>query len=274
MVAPYPGGGIAHYYRDNDQPSMPWLGPAVFGSPLTIGAVSLIQSKFNNLEVVARIGNALAHFYRDSSSGTWYGPNYFAFGVAAGTPSLIQDATGNFDVITPLATGGMALYYRDNSAPNFPWHGPIAVSTTPVDAVSLIQSSYGGNLELVARIGNQLAHFYRDSSLNWSGPSFFTSGVTGTPSLIQSRAGTPGNFELVTPLAGGGLAHFWRDNSNPAMPWTGPNPIASGSFDGAALIQGNYGYNLEVVAAVSCSGLSHYYRSGFSNWFGPTVIVP
>lgn len=238
MVAPYPGGGLAHYYRDNDQPLMPWIGPNVFGSPLAVGAVSLIQSRFNNLELVARIGNYLAHFYRDSASGTWYGPNYFAFGVASGTPSLIQDASGNFQVITPLVTGGMALYYRDNSVSTFPWHGPIAVSTTAVDAVSLIQSSYGGNLELVARVGSQLAHFYRDSSsLNWSGPSFFASGVSGAPSLIQSRAGTPGNFEVVTPLAGGGLAHFWRDNSNPAMPWNGPDPFASGSFDGAALIQ-------------------------------------
>lgn len=274
VVVPYPSGGIAHFYRDNDQATLPWIGPtAVFGLPVTVDAVSLIQSSFNNLEVVARIGNELFHFYRDSASGNWNGPYFVAFGVS-GTPSLTQDTTGNFEVITPLAGGGMARCYRDSSVP-FSWHGPTIVSTTAVEAVSLIQSSYGGNLEVIARIGNDLFHFYRDfSSGIWGGPFFITSGVSGAPSLIQSRAGTPGNFEVVTPLAAGGMAHFWRDNSNSVLPWSGPNLFGSGSVDGAALIQSSYGNNLEVVAIVGCNGLSHYYRDNLNIWSGPFVIVP
>jgi hypothetical protein len=275
VVVPHPVDGISHYYRDNDKPSYPWMGPtAVFAVPQKVGGVSIIQSIFNNLEVIARIGSSLAHFYRDSSSGTWMGGQFFAFGIS-GAPSLIQNLAGNFEVVTALATGGMARFYRDNSAPNFPWYGATGVATVAARAVSLIQSSYGGNLEVVARIGSQLAHFYRDaSSGNWGGPDFFASGVSGAPSLIQSQIGAPGNFEVVTPLASGGMGHFWRENSHPSMPWHGPNVFGSGSVDGVALIQSNYGYNLEVVATVGCNGLSHYYRDNLGNWSGPAVIVP
>jgi hypothetical protein len=31
-----------------------------------------------------------------------------------------------------------------------------------------------------------------------------------------------GNFELVTPLLSGGIAHFFRDNDDPNLPWSGP----------------------------------------------------
>ena len=49
-----------------------------------------------------------------------------------------------------------------------------------------------------------------------------------SPVLIQSRFGTPGNFELVTTYHGadmpeGALAHFWRDNDEPStFPWSLP----------------------------------------------------
>jgi hypothetical protein len=275
IVTPNQGGGIAHRYRDNDQSSLPWHGPtAVFGAANQVEAVSLIHSFFNNLELVARIGAQLAHFYRDSQSGIWHGPLVFAFG--SGVPSLIQNSSGDFIVVTPLATGGMAQYRRDNAATGFPWLGPAVIAGPDVvEAVSLIQSSYGGNLEVVARIGDRLAHFFQDASSGiWHGPSFFASGVSGAPALIQSRFGSPGNFEVVAPLAAGGMAHFWRDNSDSAMPWYGPTPFGLGRVDATALIQGNYGDNLEVVAIVGCYGLSHYYRPDRANWSGPNVIVP
>ena len=47
-------------------------------------------------------------------------------------------------------------------------------------------------------------------------------GVSGVPTLIQSRCGNKGNFELLTPMASGGLAHYWRNNDDPFVPWFGP----------------------------------------------------
>ena len=55
----------------------------------------------------------------------------------------------------------------------------------------MIESNYGspGNLELIARIGDTLQFFWRDSgpAFNWNGPYQFETGVTGIPTMIQSR---------------------------------------------------------------------------------------
>ena len=128
-------------------------------------------------------------------------------------PALVQSRfgrQGNFEVVVPSASRGLAHYWRDNDAgPPPPWRRSAEFITPagPVDAVTLIQSNYGlpGNLEVVARVGDRLAHFFRDSGprFEWSGPLFFASGVTGTPSLVQGRFGRQGNFEVVVPLATG-----------------------------------------------------------------------
>jgi hypothetical protein len=41
-------------------------------------------------------------------------------------------------------------------------------------------------------------------------------------SLIQSTYGKKGNFELVVPLATGGLAHYSRNNDQEGLPWSEP----------------------------------------------------
>jgi hypothetical protein len=46
--------------------------------------------------------------------------------------------------------------------------------------------------------------------------------ITGNPSLIQSRFGVQGNFELLVSSAEGGLIHFWRNDDNSFLPWSGP----------------------------------------------------
>src|SRR5262249_40542112 len=45
---------------------------------------------------------------------------------------------------------------------------------------------------------------------------------TNTGYLIQSIFGAQGNFEMVVSLSSGGLAHYWRNNDDPTLPWNGP----------------------------------------------------
>lgn len=275
VVVSSASGGLLHYFRNNDDPSLPWSGPTPFGQSLGIvNAVTMIESNFGspgNLEVVARVGDSLYTFFRDSTTLAWNGPGFLTNGVA-GNPSLIQSrygTMGNFELVVPLASGGLAHYFRNNDDPTLPWSGPtpFGQSLGAVDAVSLIESNFGspGNLEVVARTGDALYHFYRDSTtLAWSGPDFVASGATGTPSLIQGRFGTVGNFELVTPSSGGGLVHYFRNNDDPALPWSGPTFFGQsiGAADGASLIESNFGNppgNLEV--AVQAGGaLFHFFR--------------
>jgi len=274
LVAAAGVGGMAHYWRNNDDPALPWFGPASFAAAHgLVEGVSIIFSSFGNLEVVARIGQRLAHYWRDASL-QWHGPDFFADGVA-GTASFIQGTVGspgNFEVVTPLAGGGLAHYWRNNQT--FAWSQPttFAGSAGPIADASLIGGPFGGNLEVVVRIGGQLAHLWRNqSTLVWSEPSVFASGVSGTPSLIRSLSG---NFEVVAPAAGGGMIHVWRNNSDPQLPWSSPEPFGSGEVRAVSLIQTNFDDHLELVARAG-SALVHYWReSGLPlAWHGPVAVT-
>ncbi len=289
LVTPRQSGGLAHYWRNNDDPALPWNGPYPFGGPGVYDSVTLIQSNFGdpgNLEVVARTGDQLHFYWRDSGPAFgWNGPSPIASG-AVGNPALIQSrfgARGNFEMVAPLQDGGLAHYWRNNDDPALPWNGPypFGESVGDVDDVALAESNFGnpGNLELIVRAGDQLLFFWRDSgpSFTWNGPYPITGGVQGRPALIQGRFGFSGNFELVTPLIGGGLAHMWRNNDDPALPWSAPLPfgVGTGYYSAVTMIESNFGDpgNLEVVAQTS-DLLAFFWRdSGPSfTWNGPYVF--
>ena len=194
----------------------------------------------------------------------------------------IFGGVGNFETVTPRSNGGLGAFYRDNDAPSLPWHGPAAFggNTLYAEPVSVFQSSYGipGNLELVARTGNQLHAYWRDSgpAFTWHGPLTIAGGVSGNPAMIQGRYGKIGNFELIAPLASGGLCALWRDNDAPSLPWhTGP-VFGAGVYDAVALIESNYGNpgNLEVVARQGDKLFAFWRDSGPSyTWRGPVQFA-
>ena len=185
---------------------------------------------------------------------------------------------GNFEAVVPRTGGGLDAFYRDNDAPGFPWHGPAAFGggADYADPVSLLQSNFGtpGNLEMVARSGNQVHAYWRDSgpSFTWHGPTVVTGGVSGNPAMIQGRFGNQGNFEMIAPLASGGICALWRDNDAPGFPWhTGP-VFGTGVYDAVALIQGNFNNpgNLEVVARQGDKLVAFWRDSGPTfTWHGP-----
>ena len=75
-----------------------------------------------------------------------------------------------------------------------------------IGPASLIQSSFGGNLEAVLAEGNRLVHWWAGSTpdpttgdprFSWRRAGTITEAATGPGSIIQSTIGTPGNFEVV-----------------------------------------------------------------------------
>jgi hypothetical protein len=300
LVVPLQSGGLAHFYRNNDDPSQPWIGPVPFATDQgTVDAVSLIQSSFSsagngpgNLAVVARMGSELVYYYRDDTTFTWHGPTLITTGVA-GVPSFVQarpgtfGTKGNYELVVPLQSGGLAYFYRDNDDPSMPWAGPVTFGTElgSVDAVSLVQSNFSthfaetgvqgpGNLAVVARVGSDLLYFYRDdvAPFAWHGPSTtIATGVTGNPAFVQARPGTygaMGDYELVVPQLNGGIVHFYRDNDNPSQPWIGPTATFAPSLDvvaGVSLIQSNFstagnGPGNLAVVSVVDNQLEYFYR--------------
>lgn len=300
LVLSRPSGGLTHWYRVNDIPGNPWLGPGYFGGGYVYGA-SLIQSTFmtdgnGNLEVivceraVGEVGARLAHYYRSGPSDRhWIGPHFLPPTVnVSGSPCLIQSSygtQGNFEVVAPISGGGLVHFYRDNDAPGYPWRETVrfGASLGQVDAVAVIQNRVNGNFELVARAGSNLYHLYRDgTTFQWHGPTatVFTE-AAGIPDFIQSTYGVKGNFELVSPCHDGGLVHLWRDNDAPGIPWHETTRFGATSHHmsdhvkAVSLFQSNYGTpgHLEVAAQLD-AGIAAYERNGGWNLLGDCCQGP
>jgi len=289
VLIPRAAGGLAQYWRDNDNPALPWHGPIIFGTD-HYDAVALIVSNFGhpgNLEAIARKDDQLFFAFQEKD-GQWHGPDPIAINGeqltdAAGTPAFIQSkygVRGNFELVTPTTSGYLTHYWRDNDKATLPWNAPShPFGNDTVKAVSLIESNFGnpGNLEGVARVKDQLMFFWREVTSEWFGPEPIIAdghaihGITGTPAIIQSHHGHRGNFEVVVPLIKGGLAHYWRDNDNPALPWHGPIRFGTGKIEAVSMIQSNYG-SLEVVVRTE-DQLAFYWRGADFLWNGPVNIT-
>jgi len=318
LVAPLQSSGLAHYSRVNSDAALPWAGPAVFATELgQVDAVTMIQSTFTagahigNLEVVALWqGSLIAYWREDVPPYKWHGPKAIPLGGVnvRGNPALIQGrflSPGNFEMVVPLSTAGIAHYSRVNVDPAVPWYGPavFGVELGRVDAVAMIQSNYTtganiGNLEVVARCGGQLFFYWREDKppYRWFGPTTLPVSTTGphlaagVPSFVQIRQPSfSKNFEVVTPLASGGLANYTRANSLPGAPWQGPSIFGEmlGPIDGVSLIQSTFKLepsgigNLELVAQ-SRGQLFHFWCDNpinpaqpgfFGGWFGPWIVT-
>ncbi|MGH9023491.1 MAG: hypothetical protein ACRDV9_10395, partial [Acidimicrobiia bacterium] len=108
----------------------------------------------------------------------WNGPTQIATG-AGGDPVLLQGRfgrQGNFELAYPATNGGIKFMWRNNDAPGMPWSSPITFGQAAgrVTGLTMIQSNYGspGNLEVIARVGETLQFFWRDSgpTFRWNGP--------------------------------------------------------------------------------------------------------
>ena len=86
MVVPLSSGGLGHFWRNNDDPALPWYGPFSFGAGAgEFTDVAVIESNHGwpgNLEVNSRIGGQIVGFWRDSGPAfSWNGPYSIASGV-------------------------------------------------------------------------------------------------------------------------------------------------------------------------------------------------
>jgi len=215
---------------------------------------------------------------------------------------------GNFELAAPATSGGLLLRSRDNSKPGWPWLGAARIGLGPYGeedpvrygAVSMIQSDlpdrpgsppWMNRLFVAARCGDRVVYLWRQSAPPWAwhGPypliavepddrRFPFSDASGNVVLIRSHHGAlHQNWELVSPAAhGGGVLHFWRDNST-GFPlnddWRlAPRFLESlGSVDAVTMIESQLAegaFALEVVVRVGAR-LWFAWRNAALQWAGP-----
>jgi hypothetical protein len=195
-----------------------------------------------------------------------------------------DDRPGNFEAL--LVEGNDLLHYwRDNSDPALPWYKGVVVSAQATGPACLIEGSFRadddrpGNFEALVLEGNDLVHYWRDNSdpaLPWYRGVVVSAQATGPACLIEGsfRADDdrPGNFEALV-LEGRNLLHYWRDNSDPALPWyqtvvvsaqaTGPATLIEGSFRADDDRPGNFEALLNettTVGQITMNSVVHHWR--------------
>ncbi len=231
-----------------------------------------------------------------------------AFGLwNAVTPLTFTEVTGSADIVVRFVTGdhgdgspfdgvGNVLAHGFYPPPN---GGDIAGDVHFDDAETWTINIPPTGTDLITVAAHEIGHALGLDHSNvqqalmfafYGGPHRFlhqddTDGIrsvygaraAGNPVLIQSRFGAKGNFELVVPSAGGGLAFYFRNNDDPSFPWNGPFPFgqSAGQVEAVTLIQSNFGDpgNLELVARVG-DRLAFFFRdSGPAfNWNGPFFL--
>ncbi|MCX4986514.1 CHAT domain-containing protein [Streptomyces sp. NBC_00572] len=180
LLCPAAGGGLMFMLRRNDTEGYPWTAPYVFAPGLgEVAAVGMVESDLGGgrggLEVVVRTGEELRFLWNETAEPTdWHELKDPIARGATGNPVLIQDRTtepGDLLLACPAVHGGMLFLRRRNDADGLPWSMPyFAAQELEVTALTMIQSTYGGkdgrpggNLELIARVGDSLEFF-------WKGP--------------------------------------------------------------------------------------------------------
>jgi hypothetical protein len=282
MVTPAARAGLVYYRGNRDKPIDSWGDPVVVGEDWgTVDAASLVQGNAGergNVDLVIRAGSRLGHCWRGPSpDGQWQGVSWFADGTA-GNPSIVQSdygRIGNFELVVPCMSGGVAHCWRDNDDPGRPWiEGEIfGTELGRVDAVALIQStlSQDGDLEVIVRVADELAHFHRSPrDRAWRGPEFFFAGATGIPGFIQNsgKNGKPGHFELLTPVQDGGVVNLWRDNSDSSYLWRiGSNiehlDAPAEAVSALQVRDGNDSSRIDLAAVIRCrNGIKWCLRTG------------
>jgi len=196
LLVPH-GSIINQYFRNNDDPALPWHFLRNFGYPVpptqlgpTPRGVTFLQSNFlgdgvhGNFETIVRVAPAVAtqphhldFWFLDSRTSRWNGP----FGLIAdgqvidgvtGDPVMIQGNwgnRGNFELLVPHGNL-IKQYFRNNDDPALAWHHlrdfgypapPNQLGPRP-RSLTFIQSNFKGdgvhgNFEVIVRVAPAIA---------------------------------------------------------------------------------------------------------------------
>lgn len=132
---------------------------------------------------------------------------------------------------------------------------------------------------MAARTDGTMQLWWRDdpNGFVWHPGEVFGAGITSAPCMIEGQYGaadedTAGNYELCAARADGRVEHWWRGNASGAA-WARGGVFGHDVLTVTGMLQGSFGFNLEVVVLRTDRLLQHYWRDG-AGWHEGPVIGP
>ncbi|QES52463.1 peptidase C1A [Streptomyces venezuelae] len=277
-------GRLRHWWRNGDPPHR-WSPDAEFGSDAA-GMPAFTGTTYNrNMESLhITPGGRLRHWYYEQSARTWRDGGLFgADGDAAvgSTPGFIQSdygKPGNFEVVVRTADGRLRHWWRINGSP-WSWNdGGCFASRIAHYGPALVQTR-DRRLDLVAaRTDGRMQRWWRDDAAGfvWRPGEIFGSGIGSAPCLIEAQydardEATAGNYELCAVTEDGRIEHWWRGNAS-GSGWTRSTVFGRDALAVTGMLQGSFGFHLEVFVLRADRQVQHWWRDGNGGWHEGAVI--
>ena len=282
MLATAGAGKVRHWWREG---ASPWTwGAATLINSDAAACPTLTATTYNrNFESIhLTTGHRLHHLFFDQAAAAWRDGGVFGPLDAAGIPGVIQGnygAPGNFEVVVRTADSRLNHWWRMNGPP-WTWYdaGRFA-NNVAYSGASLVQGREGvhGSLELVCVLNSgQMQHWWRDDdhAFAWKIRDTFGAGVASPPVMIEGQYGAAderqqGNYELCVAV-NGQVQHWWRNNNGDKL-WRNSATFGHHVAAVIGLVEGSFGFNLEVVVLRTDNQMQHYWRDGGGWHEGPVI---
>ncbi|HYM90884.1 MAG TPA: peptidase C1A, partial [bacterium] len=280
LLACGPHSSFTHWWRENSSSTLPWAKAEVLGNDVACPPTFTGTTYNRNFETVYTTTNRrLHHWWYDQAGQRWNDGVVFGPTNVQGPVGFVESkyGPGNFEVVAALATEKLEHWWRDGGG----WHQGVTFGSGIAAAGhSLLQSTWD-NLELVVVLADgRMQHWWRWDAGDkaWYIGGTFGSGIASPPCMIQGQYGMAnengkGNFELCVALPNGTVQHWWRNNSAIGFPWRMSATFGTDVVAVVALLEGSFGFNLEVVVQRQDHMLQHYWRDG-AGWHPGVVIGP
>jgi hypothetical protein len=304
------GANLEHWWRENSNPAFPWtrVGFVRCADPWrntfhddAVDCPAAVQSTFNrNYELLYRTkaggtgDGRVRHVYYDQFAGDWLDATTFGPGDPLGIAGFVQStrgAPGDFEAVILRQNGTIEHWTKQNS---WPWtqtpgtwyfrsqidHGlqfaGAALVQSRLGVTGVLESGQGELHYAATGVHGEICHYKLPSGSNtWQLINVFGAGFTSAPCMIEGQFGAGdeldvGNFELCV-VASGQIQHWWRDN-HALGSWMQSATFGNNAARVIALVEGSFGFNLELVVETLDGHYQHYWRDG-TGWHQGVVIV-
>jgi C1A family cysteine protease len=278
-----PNHAIRHYWRDGS--SLEWALAETLGNDCAASPTVTGTTYDRNFEYVyPTTGNRLHHRYFDQATQKWGDGGVFGPSNVAGIPAFLQSdygAPGNFEVVVRLSNGTLEHWWRNDGA-GMVWAASATfganIKLSAPTMVQLRAPNRGLDLVCVTTSG-EMQRYWRDDAHGgvWHAAETFGAGIDSPPVMIEGQYGAAnetkqGNYELCV-AHNGVIQHWWRENGGSGR-WSTSTTFGSNVAQVLGLIEGSFGFNLELVALLKDGSLQHYWREsgGAEAWHAGPVF--
>ncbi|MBY0231510.1 MAG: hypothetical protein K2W96_19670 [Gemmataceae bacterium] len=274
------GGTIRHLWRKSGEGGdFSWGKAEAFGNDAAGNPQLISTTDERDWEAVCRAKGERLHAWKfDQATKKWIDQGVFGPAQVVSAPGFVQNGAYR-DLVVLTKDGVLRHWSRLGSRPLKGWGEKAkfgkGVQHSGPALVLADDNKRRHGLDLVVVAGGAMQHWQRRDGRTPAWQLADTFGKTASPPcMIEAQFGakdedTMGNFELCVAV-GGQVEHWWRANTGDKR-WRKSATFGSGVERVMSLVQGSFGFNLEVIVRRKDGKLQHWFRDS-GGWKAGAVL--